>query len=81
MPPHLPEHDAGVAGLSSLVTGLQAKANEEIRHSILMLDLAAHHARQIVQHLNDSATKENFNAHIATIEQLIDLARNMSSKL
>jgi hypothetical protein len=78
--PSMPE--AGPAlEISSLITGLQSKAKEEIHHSILMLDLAARHAREIGRRLNDPAMKQNFNAQVKTIEHLIRLAQDMAAKL
>ena len=67
--------------LARRVTGLQAKAKEDIRQSILMLDLAAQHARQLATRLRDPTTKASFETHIETIEQLLQLARDMTVKL
>jgi hypothetical protein len=46
-----------------------------------MLDLAAQHARQIAKRVCDPEMKENFDAQIATIEQLLQLARDMALEL
>jgi hypothetical protein len=80
--PHQSE-TAGVDAfeLATRVTGLQSKAKESIRQSILMLDLAAQHARQLATRLRDPAAKASFDAHIMTIEQLLQLARDMTMKL
>jgi len=64
--------------MSSRVASLQSKAKEEIRYSILMLDLAALHARELARRMHDPAMKANFDARIETIEQLIQLARDMA---
>jgi hypothetical protein len=46
-----------------------------------MLDLAAQHAREIAARLMDPTARKNFNEHIATIERLLQLAREMAFKL
>lgn len=46
-----------------------------------MLDLAAKHGRQIAEKVCDPAAKENFDADIATIEQLLQVARSMALRL
>lgn len=81
LPPPSETFGADIADLVSRILGLQSKAKEEISHSILMLDIAAQHARQIAKQICDPAVKENFSAHVATIEQLLQLARGMALKL
>ena len=73
--------DAGIAEMISRVTHLRSKAKDEIFQSILMLDIAAQHAREIARQIGDPAAKENLNAKIATIEQLLQLARDMAHGL
>ena len=46
-----------------------------------MLDLAAQQARQLATRLRDPTTKASFETHIETIEQLLQLARDMTVKL
>jgi hypothetical protein len=58
--------------------GLQSKAKDGIGHAILMLDIATQHARQLATHLRDPAAKRRHNAHIAAIEELLQLARKMA---
>lgn len=81
LPPPPETFDTNIAELVSRILGLQSKAKEDISHSILMLDLAAQHARQIARQICDPAMKQNFNAHVATIEQLLQIARDMALKL
>lgn len=73
--------DSDIAGLACRVTGLRSKAQEEICHSILMPDRAAQHARRIAERICDPAVKKNFDASIATIEQLLGIARDKALKL
>ena len=73
--------EAGIAELASCVAGLQSKARGDIGNAILMLDLAAQHARQIALRISDRSAKRDFDEHIAIIERLIELAREMAIKL
>ena len=73
--------DAEFSELASSIIGLQSKAKGEIGNAILMLDLAAQHAREIAKRLSDPSAKKNFDEHISMIERLLDLAREMAFKL
>jgi hypothetical protein len=73
--------EAGIAELASCVTGLQSKARGDIGNAILMLDLAAQHAREIAMRVPDPAAKKDFDEHVSIIERLIELAREMAVKL
>ena len=44
----------------------------------MMLDLAAQHARQIAKRVRDPKVKSEFDEQIATIDQLIQVARKMA---
>jgi hypothetical protein len=70
-----------IAALASRITGLQLEAKGEIGNAVLMLDLAAQHAREIAARLMDPTARRNFDEHIATIERLLQLAREMAFKL
>ena len=67
--------------LASHFTGLQSKARGEIGDAILMLDLAAQHARQIAKRACDPRIRKDFDEHIAIIERLLRIARGMAMKL
>ena len=54
---------------------------EEIRRSILMLDLATQHARLVVTRIPDPQARQILIAQIETIERLLQLARDMTLKL
>jgi hypothetical protein len=56
-------------------------SKEDVDRAILLLDIAARQARLLVMEINDPSRREHFEAQIATIEQLLHLARSMSLKL
>lgn len=60
---------------------VQSKAREEILRSILLLDIAAQHARQIAKRTDDPALNKNLCAQISLVEQLLQIAREMALKL
>ena len=70
-----------IAALASRITGLQSEAKGEIGNAVLMLDLAAQHAREIAARLADPTARKNFDEHVAAIERLLQLAREMAFKL
>jgi hypothetical protein len=77
-----PENTAAdISELASSIDNLQSRAKDEIAHAILMLDLAAQHAREIESRLSDPAAKRSFDEHISIIEQLLELARAMTFRL
>jgi len=77
-----PAHiDADIPDLVSRIGSLQTKAKGEIRDAILMLDLAAQHARQISRTICDPAAKANFDERLAMIEEMLQTARSMALKL
>ncbi len=63
------------------VTRLQSKAKMEISKSILMLDLAAQHARQIAARIIDPNTRAAFEMHVASIEHALQIARERARRL
>ena len=73
--------EADIAELASSIASLHSKAKDEVAHAILMLDLAAQHAREIESRLSDHAAKRSFDEHISIIEQLLQLARAMTFNL
>lgn len=70
-----------IAALASRIIGLQSRARGEIGNAVHMLDLAAQHAREIAARLPDPISRKNFDEHIAVIERLLRLAREMAFKL
>ena len=70
-----------IAALASRIIGLQSEAKGEIGNAVQMLDLAARHAREIASRLVDPNARKNFDEHIAMIERLLRLAREMALKL
>jgi len=72
---------ADISGLCSRIMGLQSKARGEICSAILMLDHAAQHAREIAKRISDPTTRKDFEADVATIEQLLQFARELALTL
>lgn len=59
----------------------QAPRKQDVDRAILLLDLAARQTRLLAKQINDPSRRENFEAQIATVEQLLQLARGMAMKL
>jgi len=72
---------ADIPGLVARAKGLQSKARTELGDAILMLDLAAQHARQLGKIIRDPALKKRFDDELLTIEELLQLARDKTSQL
>jgi hypothetical protein len=70
-----------MAALVSRIIGLQSAAKGKIGNAVLMLDLAAEHAREIASRLADPTARKNFDEHIAMIERMLQLAREMALKV
>lgn len=69
-----PDTSFGVAGQRSI-------PKDDVQRAILLLDIAAQQARLLVREIADPSRRENFEAQIATIEQLLHIARDMAAKL
>jgi hypothetical protein len=79
---HSPENvGADGSELVLRMADLQSKAKGEVYRAVLMLDLAAQHAHEIAKKIRDPATRQDFDAHIASIEQLLQIARDMAVRL
>ncbi len=73
--------EAAIPDMIARVNRLQSKAKDEIAKSILLLDLAAQHARQIADRIIDPATRKTFELHIASIEDALEVARDRARRL
>ncbi len=73
--------DADIADLASRITSLHAQARGEIDSAVLMLGLAAQHAREIEKRMCGPSVRNDFGEHIATIERLLQIAGEMALKL
>lgn len=73
--------DADLGQLRCEIIGMQSKAKGEIFRCILLLDLAAQHARQIAKRIDDAAASKALAAQITLVEQLLQIAREMAAKL
>ena len=60
---------------------LQSKTKREIRNTILLLDLAAQHAREIAMRMSDPDARKVFDGHIASIERSLEIARERVADL
>ena len=73
--------NADISELARRITRLHSSAKGEIDEAVLMLDLAAQHARLIARQIGEPSAKNDFDEHIATIEQLLQIAREMALQL
>jgi hypothetical protein len=73
--------EGGHAVLVRLVAELEASVRQEISVSLLALDLATYQARRMLLGLRDPAVKAGFEAQVAMIEKLLQVARVMTLKL
>jgi len=73
--------DATVQGRSPLVRGLQSRVKADVYKSIMLLDLAAQHAREIETRITDPAVKRAFEVHVDAIEDAIQIARERALDL
>jgi hypothetical protein len=69
-------HDTGFSAASQ-----PSISKGDVHRAILLLDIAAQQARLLVREIADPPRRKNFEAQIATIEQLLQIAREMASKL
>ena len=72
---------ANADGTSFRVAGQPSATKDDVHRAILLLDIAAQQARLLVREIADPSRRESFQAQIATIEQLLEIARGMASKL
>jgi hypothetical protein len=79
--PPTTNRNVDIEALAFRIIGLQSEAKGEIGNAVLMLDLAAQHAREITSRLADPVARKNFDEHVAMIERLLQLAREMAFKL
>jgi len=73
--------EADIADLTSRITSLHAQVRGEIDSAVLMLELAAQHAREIEKRMYGPSAGKDSDEHIATIERLLQIAREMALKL
>ncbi len=65
----------------SEIRNAQAQVKEDIRITMLMLDLALAQARQIADATNDSALRNDINNHLLSIKDLLEIARQKAIAL
>lgn len=59
----------------------RTKAIEQIRNSVVMLDLAAQHAHVMASNISDLQVRRNLICQIEIIEKLLLVARDMTRQL
>lgn len=59
----------------------QLPGKEDIFRAVQLLDLAVLQARVLVKHVIDPSRRENFEAQITSIQQLLQLTRGLALKL
>jgi hypothetical protein len=59
----------------------RARTIEQIRNSVLMLDLAAQKIHVMAARISDQQARKNLIGQIKIIEQLLDVARDMAREL
>jgi hypothetical protein len=67
--------DPAIQDRTSRIRGLHSPAKAEVDRSILLLDLAAQHAREIESRIADPDIRRAFEMHIDAIEEAIQIAR------
>ena len=72
---------ADIPGLVSRFKYLESRAKRELSDVILLLDLAVQHARQLVKILADPALEKLCKDDLQIIEELLQLARDMTRQL
>lgn len=79
---HRPRVMAPQADATALPRASQRESGkEDVDRAILLLDIAARQARLLVMEIDDPSSRQDFEAQIATIEQLLQLARGMALQL
>ena len=66
---------------SSRIRAPHSRAKAEVSRSILLLDLAAQHAREIEIRIADPDIRRAFEVHIDAIEEAIQIARQRALDL
>ncbi len=70
-----------IADMVARVRTLQSRAKGEIERSIVLLDLAAQHAREIAGRIIDPTARAAFEQHVASIDHALEVARERASQL
>jgi hypothetical protein len=60
---------------------VQAQLKEHVRITILMLDLAVAHGRLLANATDDPRAKQEMEAKLASIQALLEIARQKASTL
>lgn len=71
----------GIQAPAPPVASRKSPRSEDVYRAILLLELAAQHARLLVKHIPDSSRRMSFEAQIAAIDRLLQIARDMALRL
>lgn len=71
----------GIHAPASPAASRKSPMIEDVYRAILLLDLAAQQARLLVKHIPDSSRRMSFEAQIASIDHLLQIARDMALRL
>ena len=72
-------HQASATALPT--TSQQEPGKQDVDRALLLLDIASRQARLLVMEINDPSRREDFEGQIATIEQMLQLARGMAQEI
>ena len=72
---------ADICGLVFRFKSLESKAKRELHDAILLLDLAAQQAHRLAKAIGDPALRKLFEDDLLIIEELLQLARDKTSRL
>jgi hypothetical protein len=73
--------DAVPDAAASPDSGELAIVKVKVHRSILLLDLAAQHARVLMREISDAPRRQNLESQISIIEQQLHVARQMASNI
>jgi hypothetical protein len=65
----------------SEIRNAQTQLKEDIRVTVLMLDLAVTRARRLAEETDDARAKRDLDDHLAVIEDLLEIARQKAKAL
>lgn len=79
---HVPDTASAIIGAAAPSDSARLTiVKEQIRLSILLLDLAAQQARVLVREISDPRRRQNLEAQITAVEEQIQVVRQMASHL
>jgi hypothetical protein len=77
----LAEQLSTLPAFTSAIRRRLAEVKEDVRVTLLMLDLAAAHARRFAETTGDMQTRKQVEDHLAAMQELIEVARQKANAL